>query len=131
LDNPDGELRVGQFVTATVDLPNRAGLVIVPISSLIDDGSRTFVFVAASDDRSNFTRREVHIVRRGAVMAQLEANPKPGPSDSESQPQSIRAGELVVSSGAVELAGQLHILETQRAKVAVETAGSHDLGDRQ
>src|SRR5207248_1777169 len=45
LDNPDAQLRVGQFVTATVELPNRTGLVIVPISSLVDDGSRTFVFV--------------------------------------------------------------------------------------
>ncbi|HEY2412968.1 MAG TPA: efflux RND transporter periplasmic adaptor subunit [Pirellulaceae bacterium] len=131
LDNPEGELRVGQFVTATVDLPNRAGLVIVPISSLIDDGSRTFIFVANADNRMNFTRREVHMIRRGAVMAQLEGNPSPVEPDSDSQPQSIKVGELVVSSGAVELAGQLHVLETQRAKVAVETAGSHELGDRQ
>jgi len=44
---------------------------------------------------------------------------------------SAKVGELVVSSGAVELAGHLHNLETQRAKVALETASGHDLGDRQ
>src|SRR5205823_2133152 len=31
LDNPDGQLRVGQFVTATIEVPNRPGLVVVPI----------------------------------------------------------------------------------------------------
>jgi cobalt-zinc-cadmium efflux system membrane fusion protein len=130
LDNPEGELRVGQFVTATVDLPNRADLVIVPISSLIDDGSRTFIFVA-SGDHTNFTRREVRIVRRGAVMAQLESNPKESPSESEAHPQAIKLGELVVTSGVQELAQQLHIFETQGGKVAVETTGAHEVGDRQ
>src|SRR5262249_56079027 len=45
LDNPDGQLRVGQFVTATIDLPNRPGLVIVPITSLIAYRSPTFAFI--------------------------------------------------------------------------------------
>jgi cobalt-zinc-cadmium efflux system membrane fusion protein len=130
LDNPDGQLRVGQFVTATVELPNRSGLVIVPLSSLIDDGSRAFVFVS-NGDRTVFTRREVRIVRRGAVMAQLDADPKPGPNDNDSQPQPIKAGERVVSSGVMEMANQLHTLETQGAKVAVETAGNQELGVRQ
>jgi cobalt-zinc-cadmium efflux system membrane fusion protein len=130
LDNPDGQLRVGQFVTATVELPNRSGLVIVPLSSLIDDGSRAFVFVS-NGDRTVFTRREVRIVRRGAVMAQLDADPKPGPNDNDSQPQPIKAGERVVSSGAMEMANQLHTLETQGAKVVIETAGNQELGARQ
>src|SRR5439155_10758764 len=75
LDNPDGQLRVGQFVTTTVELPNRPGLVVVPTSSLVDDGSRTYVFVAANK-RTSFTRREVKIARRGVVMAQLESHPQ-------------------------------------------------------
>ncbi|MBW8883972.1 MAG: efflux RND transporter periplasmic adaptor subunit, partial [Planctomycetia bacterium] len=75
LDNPDAQLRVGQFVTVTVELPNRAGLVMVPTSSLVDDGSRTYVFVT-DRKRSHFTRREVKISRRGAVMAQLESQPQ-------------------------------------------------------
>src|SRR5207302_1606414 len=128
LENPDAQLRVGQFVTATVELPNRTGLVIVPISSLVDDGSRTFVFVRGKDETS-FTRREVKIARRGAVMAQLESEPQVD-SSSESHPQPINVGELVVTSGAVELAGQFHVLETQRSAVAIESSGTAEAGSR-
>lgn len=122
LDNPDGQLRVGQFVTATVELPNRPGLVVVPVSSLVDDGSRAYVFVT-DRKRSFFTRREVKIARRGAVMAQLESHP-PADASGQSHSQPIELGEYVVTSGAVELAGQYHVLETQRPAVAIETAGS-------
>jgi cobalt-zinc-cadmium efflux system membrane fusion protein len=123
LDNPDFQLRVGQFVTATIELPNRPGLVVVPISSLIDDGSRAFVFVARDRDKTIFTRREVRIARRGAVMAQLESHPRPDTANG-SHPQPIEPGEWVVTSGVMELAGQYHTLETQHSAVAVETPGS-------
>jgi cobalt-zinc-cadmium efflux system membrane fusion protein len=131
LDNPDGQLRVGQFVTVTVELPNRPGLVVVPISSLIDEGSRAFVFVVNGDDRTSFMRREVRIVRRGSIMAQLEAQPKYVPEDGDSHPQPIEIGERVVASGAVELAGKFHELTQQRGIVAVETAGRPELGKPQ
>lgn len=128
LDNPDGQLRVGQFVTATVELPNRAGLVMVPVSSLVDDGSRTYVFVT-DRKRSLFTRREVKIGRRGAVMALLESHPQLDAS-AESHPQPIEIGEFVVTSGAMELASHIKTLETQRPAVAVETSGAVEVGSR-
>jgi len=130
-DNPEGELRVGQFVSATVGLPNRPGLVLVPISSLKDDGSRTYVFVARDKDNTMFSRREVRVVRRGAVMALLESRPKAEASD-ESKLQPIEEGERVVDSGVVELAGAFNVLETQRPTVAVSTsAGSSQSESRQ
>jgi cobalt-zinc-cadmium efflux system membrane fusion protein len=128
LDNPDGQLRVGQFVTATVELPNRAGLVMVPVSSLVDDGSRTSVFVT-DRKRSYFTRREVKIGRRGAVMALLESHPE-ADAKTESHPQPIEIGEFVVTSGAMELASHIRTLETQRPAVAVETSGGAEVGSR-
>ena len=54
LDNPDGKLRVGQFVSATIELPNPTGLVMVPLSSLIDDGSRTYMFFATDETKRGF-----------------------------------------------------------------------------
>src|SRR5262245_19426712 len=128
LDNPDGQLRVGQFVTATVELPNRAGLVMVPVSSLVDDGSRTYVFVT-DHKKSSFTRREVKIGRRGAVMALLESHPQVDAS-AESRPQPIEIGEFVVTSGAMELDRHIRTLETQRPAVAVETSGGVEVGSR-
>jgi len=115
LENPEGELRVGQFVSVTVQLPNRPGLVMVPMSSLIDDGSRTFVFVSRDSDRTHYARREVKVARRGAVMGLLESHPQPstgGPSGTAPEP--IEPGELVVTSGTIELAGAYHTLTTQQ-----------------
>jgi cobalt-zinc-cadmium efflux system membrane fusion protein len=115
LDNPEGELRVGQFVSVTVQLPNRPGLVVVPTSSLIDEGSRTFVFVATGSDRTHYTRREVKVARRGAVMGMLESHPQPHTAaQNGASPEPIEPGELVVTSGTIELAGAYHTLATQQ-----------------
>jgi membrane fusion protein, heavy metal efflux system len=121
LDNPDSQLRVGQFVTATVELPNLPGLVRVPVSSLVDDGSRTFVFVARNKERTSYTLREVQLVKRGSVMALLQSRPDVN-SSADAQPQPIEEDELVVTSGAVELAGAFHVLENQRPAVAARVA---------
>ena len=110
-------------------LPNRPGLVVVPTSSLIDDGSRTYVFVARDKAKTIFSRREVRIARRGAVMAQLESHPQ-ADSATGSHPQPIDVGEYVVTSGAVELAEQIHKLQTQRSAVAIETPGAAEAGGR-
>jgi cobalt-zinc-cadmium efflux system membrane fusion protein len=118
LDNPEGQFRIGQFVTATVNLPGRAGLVEVPISSLIDDGSRAFVFIATDPARTSLTLREVKVARRGAMSALLEGTPPPSRGACRAQP--IAVGELVVTTGALELHGALHQLQTQRPDLAVE-----------
>jgi cobalt-zinc-cadmium efflux system membrane fusion protein len=110
LDNPDGELRVGQFVSVTIELPNPTGLVLLPISSLIDDGSRTFIFTTPDTDMSQVSLREVKLARRGAVMALLESHPQAN-TLGEARPQPISAGELVVTSGVMEL---FSALQTQR-----------------
>jgi cobalt-zinc-cadmium efflux system membrane fusion protein len=128
LDNPDGQLRVGQFVTATVELPNRAGLVVVPVSSLVDDGSHTYVFVT-DRKRSQFTKREVKIARRGAVMAQLESHPRTDLS-ADSHPEPVAIGEYVVTSGGVELARCLSDLQTQHPTAVAQSGGGPDVGSR-
>jgi len=63
-------------------------------------------------------------------MAQLKSHPEVD-SSAGSHPQPIEVGELVVISGAVELAGQFHVLETQRSSVAVESSGTAEAGSRQ
>ena len=46
VDNRAGRLRVGQFVTATIDLPAEAGEVVIPKSALIEESDHAIVFVA-------------------------------------------------------------------------------------
>jgi cobalt-zinc-cadmium efflux system membrane fusion protein len=120
LDNPDGKLRVGQFVSATIELPNPTGLVMVPLSSLIDDGSRTYMFFATDETKTRFKVREVKVARRGAMMALLESQPAADTS-REAKPQPVMVGEPVVTSGAMELFSALHKPDTPQAAVPVST----------
>ena len=46
LDNADGRLRVGQFITATVDLPTANDEVAIPESAVLDEGPGSIVFVS-------------------------------------------------------------------------------------
>src|SRR5208337_3144936 len=45
IPNPDGLLRAGQFVKATVELPPARNVVEVPIGALAEDGKDLIVFV--------------------------------------------------------------------------------------
>src|SRR5262249_40922046 len=54
VDNTDGQLRVGQFVTASVRLPAPEGVVSVPADAVIEDGSGSIVFVQPDPARLRF-----------------------------------------------------------------------------
>jgi cobalt-zinc-cadmium efflux system membrane fusion protein len=120
LDNPDGKLRVGQFISATIELPNPSGLVMVPLSSLIDDGSRAYAFFATDETKTRFKVREVKVARRGSMMALLESQPASDPN-GQAKPQPVTVGEPVVTSGAMELFSALHKPDTPQASVPVST----------
>ena len=47
LDNSDGKLRVGQFITATVDLPSAPDEVSIPEAAILDEGPGSIVFVSS------------------------------------------------------------------------------------
>ena len=46
VSNPDNSLRAGQFITATIELPSSDDEVAIPRTALIDEGTRSMVFVA-------------------------------------------------------------------------------------
>ena len=54
IPNPDGLLRAGQFVTATVELLPPKDVVEVPISAVVEDGKDSIVFVQ-TDPKNPFT----------------------------------------------------------------------------
>jgi cobalt-zinc-cadmium efflux system membrane fusion protein len=104
VDNPDGRMRAGQFVTARVELPPTSGEVEVPVTAVLDDGEETVVFVQPDP------RQPIFVMRRGTLLRRIGPNAyvrgralSPGaPTDL-----SIRPGDLVVSSGAIELKSAL------------------------
>ena len=77
LDNRDGRLRAGQFITATVDLPASAGEVVIPDAALVQDGAQCLVFVACNETGTEVTRRRVDLVSRGQDVAYIRCQPAP------------------------------------------------------
>ena len=65
LDNHDGRLRLGQFITATIQLPADPAMVAVPAGALIEEGPYPAVFVETDAERHEVTRRNVAVTRRG------------------------------------------------------------------
>ena len=101
IQNPKGELRSGQFVTATVEIPPDQGLVEIPAKALIDDGNQSFVFVQPNPDALRYVRRRVSVARRTYDIVFVR-NQITAAQQSEGYSE-LHAGERVVSSGISQL----------------------------
>lgn len=97
VNNPGLRLRVGQFVEAVVPIAAAADEVEVPISALIDDGERKFVFIARTPDLTTVERRVVEVRRRTSRTAFLPDHP----------PKGVEAGERVLTRCVLELSAVL------------------------
>ncbi len=105
LDNRDGRLRAGQFVTAEVELPLLEVEVELPASAVMQDGERSVVFVAADAKGTEVKRRVVAVAGRGDGVVYVCAQPKGAQLSEGCQP--LLPGEWVVAAGIVELDGAL------------------------
>lgn len=107
--NPAGRLRVGQFVTATVRLACPRDEVVIPAAALLETGVEKFVFVQPTAGKHEYQLQRIHLARRlGATITVKSQSPtEPGTS-------ALVAGELVVSSGAVEMLGALRDLQAAK-----------------
>lgn len=128
IENPGNKLRVGQFITATVELPVHEDVVAVPNSAVIDVGTAAYVFVADGPEARTITMRSVDVVRRGRDLALLRRGPRnAGPDGTESVAAgpagSVAVGEMVVTSGNLELFGALQNAPVSDADSAREASG--------
>jgi cobalt-zinc-cadmium efflux system membrane fusion protein len=92
--NPDGLLKVGQFVTATVELPPPAGEVEVPAAAVVEDGRQSVVFVQPDPAAPTFVRHPVKVCRRFADVLYTA---------TDSSPARVHPGDRVVTAGALLL----------------------------
>jgi cobalt-zinc-cadmium efflux system membrane fusion protein len=69
LENPGEQLRAGQFVTATVELPPPPQVVAVPIGALVEDGDQSIVFVRTDPKKDEYQMRQVLVVQRRRDVA--------------------------------------------------------------
>jgi cobalt-zinc-cadmium efflux system membrane fusion protein len=113
VDNSQGQLRVGQFVTATIEIPTGQHEVAVPTTAVVDQGSRAVVFVQSDPHEPVFTSRQVAVTRRTDDVVLINGQPTAGERARGAKP--LVAGELVVVSGLVQLASSLHDRQSSAA----------------
>jgi cobalt-zinc-cadmium efflux system membrane fusion protein len=106
VDNPDGHLRAGQFITATIDLPTDPSEVEVPVSAIIDDGQESIVFIQPDPKVPVYAEVPMRLQRRLGSSAVVRPQ-----AESESSHVVLHRGERVVESGAIELRAALEQLK--------------------
>jgi membrane fusion protein, heavy metal efflux system len=122
VDNADGRLRVGQFITAAVTLPPLPYEVIIPTKALIEDGHGSLVFVQEDPPHPRYTQRRVDVLRR--LLDGVGVRSKVNPEQERKGLSALRPGEQVVSSGAVELRTALEELQAAAAPQAAGQGGT-------
>jgi membrane fusion protein, heavy metal efflux system len=120
LDNSEGRLNIGQFITATIDLPPDPTMVAVPTSALIEEGDDTQIFVEVDPVHHEYARRQVMVTRRGRNLAFIRVSPTSSERREGDEP--LHAGEHVITTGVLELAAQLDDMKGD-ALVKSQTAG--------
>ena len=64
IDNREGHIRAGQFISATVEIPPPKDVVEVPTDAVIEDGQQCVVFVEADKAKQEYTMRRVELTNR-------------------------------------------------------------------
>jgi membrane fusion protein, heavy metal efflux system len=112
IDNKDGHIRAGQFVSAAVPLPPPADVVEVPVNAVSEDGQTCVVFVQNDPTKPHhYTMRRVEVVQRFADKVFVRTRPfKPNEALSEEeevlglQPnEPLRVGERVLTTAVGDL----------------------------
>lgn len=112
VDNSEGCMRAGQFVTAEVELPPTPREVEVPTPALVEDGQESVVFIQPDPKGPVYTMRRVTVTRRAGEAAYVRGDRYDGSRTEAGAPREpFQAGEQVVTSGAVELRAALQGLQ--------------------
>ena len=92
VDNSRGELKIGQFVTVSIQVPPSNHELRLPATALVENGWHSVVFVRPDEKESRFVRQQVHVVRRlrDEVFVQIAET-------------GLRPGDVVVTAGALML----------------------------
>jgi cobalt-zinc-cadmium efflux system membrane fusion protein len=101
IDSKNNQFRAGQFVTASITLPPVSDEVVVPAAALVEEQGQTFVFVQPDPRKPVYEQRRVTVVRRGTDTAHVRTRLSAG--ELRQGVQTVRAGERVVTTGAIEL----------------------------
>lgn len=113
VENLSNSLKIGQFVNVTVQLPAPACELELPANAVVEDGQQSVVFVQPAAEVSRFVRRPVQVTRRLREGIYIRAT-DPG----------VRAGDVVVTSGALLLQNALEQLPAPAVQTAAPVGHS-------
>ena len=114
VDNAQGKLRAGQFVTAVIELPADPNEVTIPVAALVEDGKESTVFVQLKAGEFQYTARRVKITRRGPEIVHVCNDLSPAEESLGFRP--VKPGERLVTSGCLSLKAALADLQAQAKK---------------
>jgi cobalt-zinc-cadmium efflux system membrane fusion protein len=120
VDNPKGNLLVGQFVTATIYVPLEDNLVEIPSMAINEEKGQSVVFVQRQPDKQplDFTLRAVSVVYRFKDVVYVRSA---APANQDEEPvdglrvEALHAGDRVVTESVVELTKALRDLEAKES----------------
>ncbi|HEY2840497.1 MAG TPA: efflux RND transporter periplasmic adaptor subunit [Pirellulales bacterium] len=108
VDNSVDRLRIGQFITATIELPAPKDAVTVPLMAVVDQGGKYRIFIKTDPYRPEYTSKEVtplgHCPNDRVYLSTRAPTADGQPPGPEGY---LKPGEIVVTSGALELASAM------------------------
>ncbi|MHB1425970.1 MAG: efflux RND transporter periplasmic adaptor subunit [Gemmataceae bacterium] len=124
IDNLHKQIRAGQFVSCTIQLPPPRDVVEVPIDAVVEDGKYCVVFVQPDPVKPYFTMRRVQLTHRFEKTAFVRSKPfaeNERLTDEEKEMglpprEPLRPGERILLSGVGELKAALIDLESRPTK---------------
>jgi len=124
IDNPNEQIRAGQFVSCTIQIPPPKDVVEVPIDAVVEDGKYCVVFVQTDPTKHYYTMRRVQLTHRFEKTAFVRSKPfaKHEQLTAEEKElgmlpfEPLRPGERILRSGVGELKAALLDLESHPAK---------------
>jgi cobalt-zinc-cadmium efflux system membrane fusion protein len=110
VENPGQQIRAGQHVTVTVNIPPPDDVVEIPADALIDDGKQSLVLVQPDPARPKFTMRRVEVIKRQGGKVRVRSSPIPAEEQLKAlesehgllRKEPLRRGERVLVGGASE-----------------------------
>jgi cobalt-zinc-cadmium efflux system membrane fusion protein len=130
IDNPNKEIRAGQFVRATIYLPPPRNVVEIPVSALVDDGKQSIVFIETDAKQNWYTMRRVVVTHRFDKTVYISSDELP--AEEQRTTAEKEAGLLprlpllpkdrVLLSGALELKAAILEQEARQKQAPVKPA---------
>lgn len=100
VQNPNGQLHAGQFITAIIELPRDQDAVEIPTRALVEDGDESVVFVQPDPQTLRFKMRRVSVVRRTHDFVYVRS--RLTPDQLKQGLEELHEGEHVMAAGALE-----------------------------